>query len=347
MKKLFVLLLAFAAVGAMIAEEAAAPAVTTAVSVWGENGLYNNGTDNFLGGNNGIDLDFDANSEKFGFSTELEFVQDGTPTALGDTLYFNYAYGWYQPIDMVKINFGYIWNSSYRLRDSQSQYIGGGLCNDNGLLIELFPIEGLSVALNVPLAADKSFATGAPGYTVKMADALKNPDIFAKYAMKDVGDFYLSYAMADKNSKFGVAANLKMIPNVTAQLGFYYAGIGAAATTGQDISVMSVLGYKMTPFTFTEEFDIFMNTSDPETKALGWKTNTIVAFKPANIRYQATINASNKRLTANDYINYSAEAAARFYEGSNYLNVAFKYYGSTQDGAKATWKIPVGYSVAF
>jgi len=348
MKKLFVLLLALTMVGAAFAADA--PAVTTAIAVWGETGVYNNGTDTYLGGNNALDFDFDASTEKFGVSSEIEWIQDGTGPAVDTNLYLDWAYGWYKPISMLKIDLGYIWDDSFRLRNSMLQYVGGALINANGIAVVATPIEGLSAAVFLPAKMDKGVASGLPGYTQLFSDGIKELDVVAKYVMKDVGNFYASYEGANKNSKLGVAADLKMVPNATIQLGFYYAGMGAAATVGQDISVMTVLGYQVTKeLKVTEEFNIYSNNASPEiaTKAFGWLSNTTAAYRLGDVRYQLAAKVNNKRLTTNDYIQYSVTPSVRLYEGTNYFNVAFNYAGSTLSGAKATWKIPFGYSIAF
>lgn len=339
MKKLLAILLALVVVGAAFAADA--PAVTTAISVWGENGIYNNGTNTAFDSNNGIDLDFDAASDKFGVSMEFEYIEDGT-VAPGN-MYFNYAYGWYQPLSMVKVDFGYLYITSYRLRNSMLETMMGGAMGENGLAVEFFPIEGLSIAAFLPTSAEKGFVSGAATYDDLVADGVKEMDFFAKYSLADIGTFYASYQMANLNSKINGGADLKMVPNAKIQLGAEYAGIGAAAQT---TTIYLVGGYTMDALTLTEEVDL--RTGSAAGTVFGWLSNTTIAYRMGDVRYQLVAKVNNARV-ATDYIKYSITPSIRLYEGSNYYNIGFNFAGNTDEaqGGKATWKLPLSYSIAF
>jgi len=348
MKKLFVLLLALTVVaGAAFAED---PALAIAGEVFGKFGLVSDGTpaDAVVADSNvGFYLDFDWTDGVYGISTEMEVDY---PDSLG-ALYFNYAYGFANIFDgMVKVSGGYLWNSSYRLRNTMLNTMMGGLINETGAAIEFFPVEGLAIAFNLPMPAAWGIANGVSASTTEFADALKEFDIFAKYKAEGIGTFYASYQATDVNNvlatdpgtvvNFGV--DLTMVENAQIQAGYNLTGIGHAIAANENVSKIYLLGsYTMDALKITEEVNLAFGADMDMT----WLSQTTVAYRPADIRFQLAARVWNN--TTLDSIKYRLVPAVRFYKGSNYWNVQFQLDGDTDSSVDMTWNLPVSYSIAF
>lgn len=341
MKKLFVLLLALTVVaGAAFAED---PALAIAGEVFGKFGLVSDGTpaDAVVADSNvGFYLDFDWTDGVYGISTEMEA---DWPDSTGE-LYFNYAYGFANIFDgMVKVSGGYLWNSSYRLRNTMLNTMMGGLINETGAAIEFFPVEGLAIAFNLPMPADWNMTTSASASTTEFADALKEFDLFAKYKAEGIGTFYASYQATEDTtvgSLFNVGADLTMVENAQIQAGYNLTGIGHATPASENVSKVYLLGsYKMDALKITEEVNLAFGAD------MTWLSQTTVAYRPADIRFQLTARLWNNTIL--DSLKYRVVPAVRFYKGSNYWNVQFQLDGDTDSSVDMTWNLPVSYSIAF
>lgn len=341
MKKLFVLLLALTVVaGAAFAED---PALAIAGEVFGKVGLSNNGTDTFAESNTGFYLDFDWTDGVFGASAEMEVDYPDTATIP----YFNYAYGFVNLFDgMVKLDMGNMYITSYRLRNTMLETMMGGAIVNDGFVVEVMPVEGLALAVNLPIPGGWLVADGKPLYTTKVDLALQEFDFFAKYKAEGIGTFYSSYQMtaANAGSLFNIGADLTMVENAQIQVGYNLTGIGAALPVNENVSKVYLLGsYTMDALKITEEVDLTFG-SDAAYK-MTWLSNTTIAYRPADIRFQLTARIYN--ITATDDIGYRVTPAVRFYKGANYVNVQFQFDGNTVTGSKAVWQLPVSYSFAF
>jgi len=197
MKKLIVLLLAFAMVGAVSAQ------VTTAVSLSGNVIIVDQaGKATFAPNGNGYDTltlkasDKDGN---YGFSFTDQNLLDGSFDTLRDWTV------WYKTANF-KAFMGNLRNGDFRLASvyGYSSYMGStDRISGYGLLVESLPKNGLTFGVNLPIGTTAA----------NTVDVLKKADLGAKYAIKDVGTLF---AMA--NLDFVTPANVL-------NAGFNYTGV--------------------------------------------------------------------------------------------------------------------------
>ena len=176
MKKLIVLLLAFAMVGAVSAQ------VTTAVSLSGQVDLVKqDGQGQFVQWGSGYDLlTFKATEKdgKYGISATLDkFLDaDALPVSFRDWNFM--AKG-----KLTKVFVGKLRNADFRTTlpywASYDVFGGTDRITGYGLLVESLPMNGLTLGVNLPYGLTAA----------NTVDVLQNADIGAKYAIKDVGTF--------------------------------------------------------------------------------------------------------------------------------------------------------------
>jgi len=217
MKKLIVLLLAFAMVGAVSAQ------VTTAISLSGAVTLVDQaGKGVFAADGNGYDtLTFKASEKdgKYGFSITDQNVLNGFSDLYesvygdlnddGDTADKVDAIRdwnvWYKT-SFAKVFFGNLRNGDFRFASvyGYSDYMGSSdRISGYGLLVESLPMNGLTFGVNLP------FGTTA----ANTLDVLQKADLGVKYAIKDVGALF-------------VMANLDLVtPKNVVNAGFNYTGM--------------------------------------------------------------------------------------------------------------------------
>lgn len=193
MKKLIVLLLAFAMVGAVSAQ------VTTAVSLSGQVDFVNqDGQGQFVQWGSGYDLlTFKASDKdgKFGVSATLNKFLDTVTTDAQLPANFRDWNAWYKG-KYTKAFVGKLRNGDFRMTMqygsshtvfTASGRIGGAdAASDYGILVETLPVNGLTFGVNLPYGTTAASAV----------DVLKKADVGVKYAVKDVGTFF---ALADLN----------------------------------------------------------------------------------------------------------------------------------------------------
>ena len=197
MKKLIVLLLAFAMVGAVSAQ------VTTAVSLSGNVIIVNqDGKATFAPNGNGYDtITFKASDKdgNYGVSFTDQNLLDGSFDTLRDWTV------WYKTANF-KAFMGLLRNGDFRIASvyGYSGYMGStDRISGYGLLVESLPMNGLTFGVNLPIGTTAA----------DTVDVLQKADLGVKYAIKGVGT---AIAMA----------NLDLVtPANVLNLGFNYTGV--------------------------------------------------------------------------------------------------------------------------
>ena len=181
MKKLIVLLLAFAMVGAVSAQ------VTTAVSLSGQVDLVKqDGQGQFVQWGSGYDLlTFKATEKdgKYGISATIDgFLDKSLLDGLNATPTFR-DWNFMAKGKMTKVFVGKLRNADFRTTlpywPSYDVFGGTDRITDWGLLVETLPMNGLTLGVNLPYGLTAA----------NTVDVLQNADLGAKYAVKDVGTF--------------------------------------------------------------------------------------------------------------------------------------------------------------
>ncbi|MCE1196977.1 hypothetical protein LWX53_10835 [bacterium] len=196
MKKLIVLLLAFAMVGAVSAQ------VTTAVSLSGNVIIVDQaGKATFADNGAGWDtITFKASDKdgNYGFSATEDNLLDGIGAVRDWTVWYKTAY--------FKALMGKLRNGDFRLTSvyGYSGYMGStDRISGYGLLVETLPMNGLTFGVNLPIGTTAT----------DTVDVLQKADLGVKYAIKGVGT---AIAMA----------NLDLVtPANVLNVGFNYTGV--------------------------------------------------------------------------------------------------------------------------
>lgn len=191
MKKLIVLLLAFAMVGAVSAQ------VTTAVSLSGQVDLVKeDGKGQFVQWGSGYDLlTFKATEKdgKYGISATIDgFLDnsylDGIDAAAAVPTFTNVLpqfrdWNFFGKGKFTKVFVGKLRNADFRTTlpywPSYDVFGGTDRITGYGLLVETLPMNGLTLGVNLPYGLTAA----------NTVDVLQNADIGAKYDIKDVGSF--------------------------------------------------------------------------------------------------------------------------------------------------------------
>jgi len=205
MKKLIVLLLALAMVGAVSAQ------VTTAVSLYGQlNFIDQTGNAQFVQWGSGYDLlTFKATSKdsNYGISATVDTFLDGSflQGAADTTAVRDWNFWWKG--QFTKVILGNNRNADFRttLPYWAGVDVFGGTDRTTGwgVLVETLPINGFTLGVNLPVSTTAT----------STVNVLKSTDIGVKYAINNVGTF-AALVNLDLNT-----------PNNVANLGFKYTGM--------------------------------------------------------------------------------------------------------------------------
>jgi len=208
MKKAIVLLLALAVLGG-----AAFAQATVAVSLYGDVVLVNQDAEGvFERWGAGYDvITIKASKDNYGFNISDQNVLDGAFPDAASIRDWAVYYKVFE--DKAKFTFGKLRDGTIRMT-LPNWYYGANLGGTNritgyGLLANAYPMDGLTLGLNLPYAE-----TAAP-----VADVLQMADIGAKYVIADVGTLI---ALADLN----LVAESNVI-----NFGFTYSGMEALTAT--------------------------------------------------------------------------------------------------------------------
>jgi hypothetical protein len=215
MKKLFVLLLAIVAVGAVSAQ------ITTAISATGYFTLIDQDSNAVAGRYAGNGITFKATDKdgKFGYSWSDSNIYDSA--ALGPNSNWQ-AWG---VTSYAKFIFGNQFNGDFRttlVNATKGTYLWQlDRITGYGLTVESVSLGDLLIGLNLPIGE-----TAAP-----TVDVLKKADIGARYAIKDVGTAYLlaNLNLVSSSNIITFGFKLTAIENLTAVL--LYKGTFATAST--------------------------------------------------------------------------------------------------------------------
>lgn len=200
MKKLIVLLLAFALVGAVSAQ------VTTAVSLSGSVTLINQDLESVFTDNGGVmTLKASDKDGKYGFSiSDANVIPDGFNAIRDWNVWYKGAAG--------KVVFGNLRNADFRMTlpaSAYAQFSGFDRITGYGVLYETPTVNNLTFGVNFP----------APTAATKTVDVLKKADLAAKYS--------------DKKFTWMVLVNLDLVtPKNVAFGGASYTGYKDLVLTG-------------------------------------------------------------------------------------------------------------------
>jgi len=203
MKKLIVLLLAFAMVGAVSAQVTTAVALSGAVKIVDEAGssiFAPNGA-----GYDTLTLKAQDKDAKYGFSVSdsnfLPSIEIGSWNV------------WYKPSAMFKVVVGNFSNSDFRTSMNGLTYSTGYWRNDNiaagyNVLVEAFPMDGLTLGVNLPFS----------NVAKDTVDVLQSADLGAKYVLKDLGTLtaLFNVDLVTPANKLAVGFKFTAVENVTA-----------------------------------------------------------------------------------------------------------------------------------
>jgi len=224
MKKLFVLLLAFAMVGAVSAQAAApAPAPVLTWSGYLNTGFQYTSSDGYVylwnadaGNMTRVRLSAAYTNGDFGVNFRIQNSDVGT--TVGAQL-FTQALVWGNLFDkMVTFKAGklndYTWATPY------SSW--GALDGKTGLQVQLKPAAGLNVGFFVPLAATKS---------ITVANTFKDVNVAAKYTADGVGTFLAHLDLGTTANALYASANITAVKDLTLMLEAKMADLTAIGTT--------------------------------------------------------------------------------------------------------------------
>ncbi len=246
MKKLIVLLLAFAMVGAVSAQ------VTTAVSLSGNVVVVDQaGKSVFAPNGNGYDtitLSAKEKDGKYGFSLTDQNLLDGSFDTIRDWTVWSQG-------DYVKASVGLLRNGTFRL----GQLYGGtkyltwtDRITGYGLLVETKPMNGLTFGVNLPV----------PNVADTLVNVLQNVDVGAKYVM-------------DKVLTGIVMLNLDTVAPAATVLnaGVKYIGIENLPITVLAKAQLNANDYRVavgTDYTGVDKLDLFAEADVKFGAAFGW-----------------------------------------------------------------------------
>jgi hypothetical protein len=228
MKKLIVLLLAFAMVGGVFAQAAAAPAPALVFSGYLNTGFqYDSTTDDLYlynkdaGNMTRVRWNADYTNGDFGVHFRLQNSDVGVATG---TQLFTQALVWGNLLDkMVYFKVGklndYTWATAY---NSWGHFDG-----QTGAQIQLKPIAGLNAGIFLPLGNKAA----VPPTSQDLADVLANMSIAGKYTADGVGTFLANLNLGNTANALYVGADISAVENLTLLLEANFADLADVANT--------------------------------------------------------------------------------------------------------------------
>jgi hypothetical protein len=360
MKKALVLLLIVAFIGvAVFADDAAAPAAPAPkLSLSGrvETGIQVNGTASGVtlqlkdskDSGNALDTQINASygdgatwglNMGLGFSnstgvTATSVYVDGTPptvtTSVG-SLYLNDANVWFKPISQLKFTVG---KNSFGDYGTLENGDGWGEPDTTGLQIGVYPVDGLSIGLYLPVniaAADivNSFENLSFGAKYSLAKVFA---VTAEYFLNasSTGQFNVATPATGSTGEFLASASLDAVENLTVQ-----AGVDLQLWSGASTIIAENVAYNfgiLKPQVYAKETISAAGTAiylDPQISF------TIVKdiFNPW-IGFGITLPATGA-------MSWSLGVNNTFTVGNNGIQVAFDLNG----GTATTWDVKLSYDL--
>ncbi|HEY9053973.1 MAG TPA: hypothetical protein VIO60_04065 [Rectinemataceae bacterium] len=312
MKKLIVLLLALAMVGAVSAQ------VMTAVGLYGEVTLVDQaGNGQFIQWGNGYDtLTFKAQDKdgKYGFSFTDQNLLDGNFDTIRDWTVWGKI-----PVLKGKLSVGKLRNGTFRLTlpywAGATVFGGTDRISGQSVLFESDAKNGLVFGVALPYSL-----TAGPAL-----DTLKNVDLGVKYDMKDVGT---GFVMAN--------LDLDAAPGSVINAGFKYVGMKALTATLIGQAGLNNSTYKVgfgAAYTGVEKLAANLEAALTSTAGvLAWSVWARGAYDvsdPVTVAVAANYGSAgydvNAAVTYDLGAGFSAEVAAGF--NSAFYAAATLYYG--------------------
>jgi hypothetical protein len=306
MKKLIVLLLAFAMVGVVFAEDAApvvpkvsgyfyaganvldVTGVGTASEAWNQSLAPS-----WVSSGNYATVGLSYSVKEFGFSGTVEYENNAINTAFRDYT------AWVKPFgDVLKLSAGKVRNGDYRL----TSYIDGSGFNtrianaEYGLLAQVYPVKGLSLGVfnwidstgAVPLASWQNLNFGA-SYTVAgigkfVAAAKRNITIVDATAVTTVNtdEYFVGFDLsAVKGLTAKVGGTFDLTPNVLVA--------GGGAANNKWTKVWATAGYTVSSFDLGVDA-YYLKNSGTELYAKGQVAyKGLAAFTPSVYGYATNV----------------------------------------------------------
>lgn len=230
MKKLIVLLLALAMVGAVSAQ-AAAPAPALTFNGYLNTGMEYDSTTGFAylwnadtGNNTRVRLNAVYTNGNFGLNFRLQNSDVGGSMSgqlFGQALVWGNLFNNMVTYKAGRLN-DYTWATSWNA--------WGNFDGQTGFQVQVKPVKGLNLGFFVPLAATK---------TVLATDALKAANVAAKYTADGVGSFLAHLDLGTTTNALILGANITAVKDLTAWFEARATDLTAIGTTTKIVEYLS------------------------------------------------------------------------------------------------------------
>jgi hypothetical protein len=269
-------------------------------------------------------LSLSYSEDNFGFAMTSEFEADAFNSALRDIK------GWYKLFDgMLKVSAGKLRIGDYR----PTTYVEGTaaygriLSAQWGLLLQVMPVEGLSIGV----AAE--YPNGRPG-VANAADYANNLAFAASYDIAELAKLFVQYSLM--TDTLGVAAEVKAVKGLPILVSFAYNTASSAITTFLSASYgMDKLSFALdAKIAYATAFDYGVEANVGYALSDMYKVGATVSYANAGGAFFTDLGAG---FGVYPWFNVAV--------GGGSLNLGFALW--TGDPAALGWKIPLKYVIAF
>ncbi|WP_158908708.1 hypothetical protein [Rectinema subterraneum] len=306
MKKLIVLLLALAMVGAVFAQ-AAAPALT--FSGYLNTGFqYDTGTDlvklygAYAGQTSRLRLNAAYTNGDFGVNFRYQSNDSATAPTVGQALVWGNLFNKMVTFKAGKLN-DYTWATPYNAF--------GNFDGQTGVQVQLKPVAGLNFGVFVPLVA----AGATP------ANTFKDMSIAGKYSASGLADFLVNLNLGTAANALYGSVNVTAVKDLTAILEAKVTDLTKVSTT---LYMDQYLSYAMGDLSVGAYIDQTFGTP------FGWSVSPEVDYTMGNVELYASFTyASDKTWSINPYVNYTLNSKSSVKTYASYDNTKTFTVGSS------------------
>lgn len=306
MKKLIVLLLALAMVGAAFAQ-AAAPALT--FSGYLNTGFqYDTGTDlvklygAYAGQTSRLRLNAAYTNGDFGVNFRYQSNDSATAPTVGQALVWGNLFNKMVTFKAGKLN-DYTWATPYNAF--------GNFDGQTGVQVQLKPVAGLNFGVFVPLVA----AGATP------ANTFKDMSIAGKYSASGLADFLVNLNLGTAANALYGSVNVTAVKDLTAILEAKVTDLTNVSTT---LYMDQYLSYGMGDLSVGAYIDQTFGTP------FGWSVSPEVDYTMGNVELYASFTyASDKTWSINPYVNYTLNSKSSVKTYASYDNTKTFTVGSS------------------